>query len=149
MSNILFFSSRKTQKLDLNWRAGGSWCVERGTLSDFSLSNLLRNIKKIEVGPFGEIRFQRSLTMPKKMKGPLWWKKIWKVPQCRKKLERALQSRPVLYVTRKKGNAYSVQFARPNGSIWHHKILFCKTWNAVCKSWKFQQQFNNISNFIF
>ena len=80
---------------------------------------------------------EKSLTMPKKVKGnplgfstfilsqnskkikgdPLVGKISKKVAQCRKKLKRDLKSRPVLYETRKKGKTFLVQFPGPTGTI--------------------------------
>ena len=70
MSSILL--QPKSPKVGSNWRA------ERGTISDF-LTSIVAKHQKFE----REFFFEKSLTMPKKLKGGTF------------------QSRPVLYVKRK------------------------------------------------
>ena len=41
------------------------------TIWDFSKSILSKNIKKLKVGPFGEFFFEKSLTEPKILFGPV------------------------------------------------------------------------------
>ena len=64
-----------------------------------------------------------SVAKLQKMKGTIWWKKIEKSPQCRKKSKRGtLWSRPVLYVTLE---TFLVQFLGPTGTFWQPlKILY-------------------------
>ena len=77
--------------------------IERGTLWDFSTLILSQNIKNLKGDPLG-IFFRKSLTMRKKTeRGPL-------------SLSRFCMLRG------KRGETFLVQFARPNDSIWAHKI---------------------------
>ena len=50
-----------------NPKVGPNWRTERGTLSHFSTS-ILSQSKKLK-GKFGEKNFEKSLTMPEKLKG--------------------------------------------------------------------------------
>ena len=52
-----------------NPQVGPNWRAKRGTLSDFSTSILSQNIKTLKGGLFGEVFSEKSLTMPKKLKG--------------------------------------------------------------------------------
>ena len=61
----------------------------------------LQNIKKIEEGPFGGKKIPKKVSMPKKLKGGTRY--------C--------------MLRGKRGTTFLVQFARPNDSIWDHKIL--------------------------
>ena len=70
--------------------------LEQWTLWSFSTSIVSQNIKKIEGGSFVEIFSEKYHNAEKMELG-------------------TFQSRPVLYVTRKRN--FLVQFARPNGSI--------------------------------
>ena len=66
MSSIIFYSTRKTQKLK---RIG---VLQEGTLSDFSTFPS-QNIKKNERESLKI--FEQNLTMPKKLKGgPFCWR---------------------------------------------------------------------------
>ena len=94
-----------------NWRARCTLAptpgaLKGGTLSHFSTSIVAKH-QKNEGGPFGEKKFpEKILTLPKKTE------------------RGTLQSLPVRYVTRKNRKNLLVQFARPNDSIWDHKILY-------------------------
>ena len=81
--------------------------LKRGTtLCDFSTSILSQNIKKLKGGPFGEFfKKKKSHNAEKKLKeGPF---SLSRYGMFRGKTEKT----------------FLVQFARPNDSIWDHKIL--------------------------
>ena len=61
--------------------------TERVDLWGFSTSILSQNIKKLKGGPFGENFFpEKSLTMPKKLKGgTLWSRPVWYVTRENRK----------------------------------------------------------------
>ena len=73
-------------------------------LGFFNIHSAAKHQKISNRGPFGEF-FSKKVSMPKKLKGG------------------TLKSLPVWYVTRKKGKTFLVLFARPNESIWDHKIV--------------------------
>ena len=77
--------------------------LKRGTLWDFSKSILSQNIKKLKGDPFGKV-FSKKSQFRKTERGPL-------------SLSRYGMLRG------KRGKTFLVQFARPNDSIWDHKIL--------------------------
>ena len=78
--------------------------LKRETLWVFSLSMLSQNIEKLKGDPLAEKEtFSKKSHNAKKLKGRPF-------------------RLPVLYVPRKKKNFFLVQFARPNDSIWDHKI---------------------------
>ena len=79
--------------------------TERGDLSGFLNIHSVAKQQKIKGGPFGGIVFEKSLTMPKKLKGGLF-------SLSRYGLLRG-----------KRGKTFLVQFARPNDSYWDHKIF--------------------------
>ena len=92
-----FVFGRKISQCRKNWR---------GTLSDFPTSILTQNGKKMKGGHFGGKIFQKN------------------VSQCRKKLKGGpfgVARYGMLRGTT--GKTFLVQFARPNGAIWHHNIL--------------------------
>ena len=62
--------------------------------------------QKIEGDPLGKFLFRKSLTMPKKLKGG------------------PFSLSQYCMLRGKRGKAFLVQFARPNGSIWDHKISY-------------------------
>ena len=81
--------------------------TERGDFFPLRFFNIhsVAEHQKIEGGPFGEFCFEKSLTMPKKTErgDPL--------------------VSPGMVLREKRGKTFLVQFARPNDSIWDHKIL--------------------------
>ena len=80
--------------------------LKGGTLRDFSTSILPQNIKKLKGGPFRKKFFRK------------------KVSQCQKKLKGTPFSLSRYGMLRgKRGTTFFVQFARPNESIWDHKIV--------------------------
>ena len=82
--------------------------LKERTLWDFSTSILSQNIKKLKGGRFGENSFffsKKSLTMPKKTEGGPF-------SLSRYGMLRGKRAKTLL-----------VQFARPNESIWDHKIV--------------------------
>ena len=83
-----------------------NWRAKRGILSHF-LTSIVAKHQKIEGGTlWGEkVFFPKNLTMPKKLKGGLF----------------CLSRYGMLRVKREK--TFLVQFARPNDSMWDHKIL--------------------------
>ena len=75
-----------------------------GTLLVF-LTSIVAKHRKIERGPFGEFFPKKSLTMLKKIgRGD------------------PLVSPNTVRYAEKLGKSFLVQFARPNASIWHHRI---------------------------
>ena len=118
-----------------NWRAR---CAERGILSHF-LTSIVAKYQKIEgLKKFGEKKFPKSLTMPKKTRGDfLGFFNIHSVAKHQKieggpfgenlgnnaeKTERG-DSLVSPRMGEKRGKTFLVQFARPNDAIWDHKIL--------------------------
>ena len=117
--------------------------LKGGTLRGFSASILSQNMKKSKKNLFSG----KNLTMPKKTErgdplgfsnihsvakhqknaaGTLWGKisekKCLAVPE--KKLKGGLFGLALYGMLRgKTGKTILVQFARPNGAIWHHNIL--------------------------
>ena len=75
------------------------------TLWGFPTSILTQNSKKIQDRPFGEKNSEKSLAVPKKLKGGTFG------------LARYGMLRG------KTGKTFLVQFARPNGAIWCNNIL--------------------------
>ena len=69
---VTFYSSPKTQKLD---RADA---LKEGTLSDFSTSILLQNIKQIEGEPFGDIKIFRKQNLQFLLRNESFWLLIFK-----------------------------------------------------------------------
>ena len=71
----------------------------------FNIHSVAKN-QKNEGGPFGEFFFRK------------------KVSQCRKKLEggRPFSLSRYCMLRGKRGKTFLAQFARPNDSIWGHKI---------------------------
>ena len=71
-------------------------------LGFFNIHSVAKH-QKVEGDPLGIFFEEKSHNDEKTERGTLW-------------------SLPVLYVTRKKRKTLLVQFARPNDSIWNHKI---------------------------
>ena len=83
--------------------SAGPWRAKRGSLSHF-LTFIVAKYQKLKEGPIGKKNSEKSLTMPKKLKGGpfgLDWYGM---------------------LRGKAGKTFLVQFARPNDSIWDHKI---------------------------
>ena len=78
--------------------------LKGGPLGIFNIHSVAKH-QKIEGGPFGEIFFRK------------------KVSHCRKKLKGLFSLSRYGILRGKRGKTILVQFARPNDSIWHHKIL--------------------------
>ena len=81
--------------------------TEKGDLWDFPTSILLQNIKKMQGGPFGEKKFPKTMSRSakKNWKGGLFGLARYGM------------------LSGKTGKTILVQFARPNGAIWHRNIL--------------------------
>ena len=97
-----------------DWRANVSQCRKKlkgGTLWDFPTSILSQNIKKMQGGPFEEKKFRKKIR--KKMSRSA--EKNWKGGVFGLARYDMLRG--------KTGKTILVQFARPNGAIWHHNIL--------------------------
>ena len=81
-----------------NLKIGANWRANKGTLSDCSTSIIAKH-HKIEGVPFAEIFYEKSLTMPKKLKGG------------------PFSLTQYCMLRWKTGKTFLVQFARPNGSV--------------------------------
>ena len=113
-TSILSQNMKKLKKKKFfSFREKISQCRKKlkgGTFWDFPTSILSQNIKKMQGGAFEEKKFEKKSE-----------KKCLAVP---KKIERgdSLVS-PGMMLRGKTGKTILVQFARPNGAIWHHNIL--------------------------
>ena len=93
----------KKQIFEKNLTMPKNW---KGTLWDFSTSILSQNSKKMKGGPSGKFFSEKSLAVPKKLKGGTLW------------------SRPVWYVTRENRKTL---FGSLGQMVQFGAIIFCRT----------------------